>query len=246
MCTVSYLPLSDGFILTSNRDESTLRKPALAPKLYPVFGETVCYPKDLEAHGTWIAASGEFTLCLLNGAFEKHISLPPYRKSRGLVLLDFFRFRNVKAFVSSYDFTGIEPFTMVLVEKKEKTILHELRWDGQKKYVQEPDTETPHIWSSTTLYTPEIIAQREAWFARWILENPDFSQNAILNFHRFGGNNDPANNLIMTRPDQKETISITSVQAKGDDQKMVYEDLLSSLLCRCSIPSNLPHAIATL
>ena len=54
MCTVTYLPLeNDGFILTSNRDESPMRK-TIPPKKYLENGVELAYPKDQLAGGTWI------------------------------------------------------------------------------------------------------------------------------------------------------------------------------------------------
>ena len=52
MCTVTYLPQeNDGFILTSNRDESPMRK-TIPPKKYVENGVELIYPKDQLAGGT--------------------------------------------------------------------------------------------------------------------------------------------------------------------------------------------------
>jgi hypothetical protein len=52
MCTVTYLPLKDNnFILTSNRDETPLRK-TIPPKTYVESGVELIYPKDELAGGT--------------------------------------------------------------------------------------------------------------------------------------------------------------------------------------------------
>ena len=87
MCTVTYLPLeNDGFILTSNRDESPMRK-TIPPKKYLENGVELAYPKDQLAGGTWIGASTKNRLvCLLNGAFKKHERNSYYKMSRGLVV----------------------------------------------------------------------------------------------------------------------------------------------------------------
>jgi uncharacterized protein with NRDE domain len=94
MCTVSYLPLpSAGYILTSNRDEAPERPTALPINHYRIGERTVYFPKDPQAGGTWIATTGdESTICLLNGGFVPHIAAPGhhYRKSRGMVVLDYF------------------------------------------------------------------------------------------------------------------------------------------------------------
>ena len=113
MCTVTYLPQSgNSFILTSNRDEDVLRQTALPIDKYKINNVQVYYPKDPKAGGTWIATgSNGFTVCLFNGAFKAHKSTHNYRKSRGLVLLDFFNYQNQYDFIAQYDFSNIEPFS---------------------------------------------------------------------------------------------------------------------------------------
>ncbi len=132
MCTVTYLPLpSAGFVLTSTRDERSIRKAAIPPREYDVHGGMVFYPKDPDAGGTWIASAvSGYSLCLLNGGFKIHESRPPYRLSRGLVLLDFYKYNNVASFRDHYDFKGIEPFTLLILGHPQRS-LDELRWDGQ-------------------------------------------------------------------------------------------------------------------
>ena len=59
MCTVTYLPLpNNNFILTSNRDETPLRK-TIPPKTYIENGVALIYPKDELAGGTWIGTSNK-------------------------------------------------------------------------------------------------------------------------------------------------------------------------------------------
>ena len=91
MCTVTYLPLKDGFIITSNRDEGLLRKPAEVPKVLVNGKLKILFPRDGDAGGTWICtAEGGRTVCLMNGALCGIITNPRTGKSRGLVVLNFF------------------------------------------------------------------------------------------------------------------------------------------------------------
>jgi hypothetical protein len=229
MCTVTFLPLEhEGFILTSNRDERPDRKKALPPQLYQVFDSQVVFPKDAQANGTWIAATENgFTLCLLNGAFETHTHKPPYRLSRGLMLLDFFKFKNVQRFVKEYDFTGIEPFTLLIINETSKLSLTEIRWDeAEKLTVTEKDTNQPHIWSSATLYPLPIRQQRENWFAEWLLHKEKYEVEDILHFHHFGGTGNKNNDILMDRG-VIETVSITAIRHYEQKKEITYEDLLS-------------------
>jgi uncharacterized protein with NRDE domain len=164
MCTVTYLPLgNDEFCLTSNRDETPSRQPM---ELYYDEANNLLFPKEPKHGGTWISASADNRLvCLLNGAFQKHKHEPPYRRSRGLVVLDYFEYGTTAQFVTNYYFDGIEPFTMVIVDNGK---LFDFRWDGAAKHLLELDPEKPHIWSSSTLYNDEIKNKRIAWFQNWL------------------------------------------------------------------------------
>ena len=66
MCTVTFIPTSSGFVITSNRDESVARKRALAPIEYEINGCKITFPKDPQAGGTWIAKSDSKVIVLLN------------------------------------------------------------------------------------------------------------------------------------------------------------------------------------
>ncbi|MEO0339976.1 MAG: NRDE family protein, partial [Bacteroidota bacterium] len=89
MCTVTFIPQQgQDFILSSNRDEQASRSPQGLSRI-DQFQKELLFPRDTEAGGTWIAASNkDQVVCLLNGAFELHHRQPPYRKSRGIMVLE--------------------------------------------------------------------------------------------------------------------------------------------------------------
>jgi len=229
MCTVTYLPLSNSsFILTSNRDEGQYRKIAIPPEKYSIYGTQVYFPKDADANGTWFAAAEtKFTLCLLNGAFERHEHRPPYRLSRGLMLLDFFKYNNVHDFISQYNFEWIEPFTLLIFEQSPDTSIHEIRWDEKKIYFGMRDATVPLIWSSAQLYPKAVIQQREEWFSSWLKANNKFTMEKIVLFHKTGGTGDSHNDLLMNRDGIVFTVSITSVRREEKEGMMRYEDMIS-------------------
>ncbi|MFN8353997.1 MAG: NRDE family protein [Spirosomataceae bacterium] len=229
MCVLTYLPLyEEGFIFTHSRDESIGRPKAIAPRQYSVHQQLVIYPKDAKAGGTWMATSSEFTLCLLNGAFQKHTSQPPYRQSRGMVIPDFFRYNSVFDFVRSYDFSGIEPFTLVVVDTLGKYEMTEMRWDAHDLTVTVKDNRVPHIWSSVTLYPPAICQERERWFGNWLALHPTYNSEDILQFHLHGGNGDRNNDMRMNRNGELLTQCIMQVQRGSNHRYTVtYQDLLA-------------------
>jgi uncharacterized protein with NRDE domain len=156
MCTVTYLPLNNGnFILTSNRDETPLRK-TLPPKKYEENNVELTYPKDALAGGTWIGTSNKNRLvCLLNGGFEKHQRKLPYKMSRGIIVKNILSVDNAVSYINDFDFDNIEPFTLVLVDWNINLTTYELIWDGSKKHFTKL-AQKPKIWSSSTLYTEEM------------------------------------------------------------------------------------------
>jgi len=231
MCTVSFLPTGgNNFILTSNRDEKDSREIAIPPQNFVHHHINIIYPQDPRGKGTWIAASENgFTLCLLNGGFMYHKSKPPYKKSRGVVLLDFYKFNNVNQFVVNYDFKGIEPFTLIIVDYKSSMKLYELRWDGKQIHLSFKDHKLTHIWSSVTLYTKEVILEREQWFKEWKQEQKEgYDPVSIKNFHMFGGKGDKENDLMMKR-EGTFTVSVTQVVKNDKVMEMNYSDCIRNI-----------------
>jgi Transport and Golgi organisation 2 len=223
MCTVTYIPNKHGYFLTSSRDENMLRPTAVIPDVYEHNGVSMVYPKDAKANGSWIAftQTGNAAV-LLNGAFVKHISKPPYRKSRGLIFLDIISHQQPEFCFLGMSLNNIEPFTLVLFISG---FLFEARWDGEQKHFVQLDEKENHIWSSATLYTPAIINRRKQWFEKWQMENPYPAAAAIFNFHRFAGDGDNANSVLMNRKDEMLTVSITGIDICMDAATMQHFDL---------------------
>jgi Transport and Golgi organisation 2 len=225
MCVLTYLPTPSGFIFTSNRDESVVREAAIPPRKYEIEGRYVFFPKDPLGGGTWIGGCDTFTLCLLNGGFEKHISTPPYRHSRGKVILDFYKYLDVEIFLQKYNFDNIEPFTLVIINRYNSLIINEIRWTGKEVFSKKLSANEARIWSSVTLYTPQIIQERERWFDIFLQENPNYTADDILKFHHFGGNGDVRNNIKMNRENKLKTLSVTQFSIDSENFVVRYEDL---------------------
>lgn len=222
MCTVTYLPLGENdFILTSSRDVPYARKNAEEPQVYVEDGVELNYPKDGEAGGTWIGTSDKNRLvCLLNGGFYYHTSRSTYKKSRGLIVKELLKVDDIKNGLKQIELTGIEQFTLVIVDWNTELELIEFVWDGKKKHLKKMQQE-PLIWSSSTLYDREVKKLRKEWFVDWQNKN-NFNQKNILNFHRTAGIGDSAIDVLMDRK-VGGTVSITSVLKEKDVISMKYE-----------------------
>jgi hypothetical protein len=182
------------------------------------------FPRDPKGGGTWIAASTTGRVaCLLNGAFKKHHHSPPYRMSRGLIVLDMFRFPTVQGFLKNYRLDNIEPFTLIICEKGS---VHLLVWDEREKHIFRLDPLENHIWSSCTLYGPEIRPKRSQWFEEWLVSGIDKNVETVIQLHKTGGTGDPVNDYVMNRDNKVRTVSITSVLNTPQEITMQYEDIL--------------------
>lgn len=224
MCTVTFIPTgSDGYILTSSRDEKTLRPAATPPFVEKKAGYELVYPRDPQGGGTWIASDSQGTsVCLLNGASQPHIPQYPYRHSRGLVVLDFFKAGNLFDFIDFYDLNNIEPFTLIIVHDYR---IFMFRWDGQQRSLKNSDFSEPRIWSSVTLYDEKVIQKRINWFQSWMAANPVITVDDVLDFHMTAGEGNKKTDIRMERNADIKTISITSVFHFQNNSTMIYKDL---------------------
>lgn len=225
MCTVSFVCSNDKIIITSNRDEKVIRPSATPPKSYTINGKQVLFPKDPKAGGTWFAVDTDGTvLVLLNGADEKHKVQLPYRKSRGLIVLDIISSVSPKLFWDELDLDNIEPFTLVLFQKGQ---LFQLRWNGNQKTTVSLDTHKNHIWSSSTLYPKEIRAKRSDWFYTFLDVNPEISETEMLHFHRYTEEKNQENGLVINRNEEMKTLSITQSVIENSKVTILHCDLMT-------------------
>jgi uncharacterized protein with NRDE domain len=226
MCTVSFVATNGKTIITSNRDEKVIRPSAIEPKNYFINNKKIIFPKDSKAGGTWFAVDEIGTiLVLLNGANEKHQVQLPYRKSRGLIVLDVISSLSPKDFWKEIDLENIEPFTLVLFQNNE---LFQLRWNGFDKETTQLDTNKNHIWSSSTLYPKTIRENRSDWFYNFLDSNPEISDTKMLHFHRYTEEENQENGLVINRNDELKTLSITQSVTEKNKVTILHSDLVSN------------------
>lgn len=231
MCTVTYIPKENGeFILTQNRDEDIKRALATSPIERKINGAKHLFPIDPQGGGTWIGTSetGRFA-SLLNGGSETYSYNPPYRHSRGKVILDYFNFADFNDFYNSYNFNKLEPFTLLLIEDD---VMFELIVNESSIKLKELDRKKPYIYSSTSLYTQNSMEERRLAFFEWYYKSQNISPLDAVKFHH--------NFLFEKEKDKRKvvgdyilnTVSITSIFKNNNRAEILYADQINDLQLR--------------
>lgn len=228
MCTVTYIPKENGeFILTQNRDEDIKRAIATPPIEKIINGHKHLFPIDPQGGGTWIGISESGRIAsLLNGGNELYSYSPPYRHSRGKVILDYFSYPNFDTFYNTYNFNKLEPFTLLVFE--DNTIF-ELIVNESNIRLKELDAKRPHIFSSNSLYTKDSIENRRLIFQEWYYKSLNISQDETMRFHqKFLFENEKDKSRILGEY-ILNTVSITSIFKTFDHAEIYYSDRLNDI-----------------
>lgn len=227
MCTVSFVFSNGKTIISSNRDEKVLRESAIEPRNYCINNKNILFPKDPKAGGTWFAVDENANvLILLNGADKKHKVFLPYRKSRGLIVLDIISSPSPKDFWNEIDLENIEPFTLVLFQNSQ---LFQLRWNGNQKETLVLDESKNHVWSSATLYSKEIREKRSEWFYSFLEKITFPSAIEMFHFHRNTEKENLKNGLVINRNEEMKTLSITQAILEKNKGEVAHHDLITNL-----------------
>lgn len=226
MCTVTYIPYKENIFITSNRDESPDRRSKGLTSRHDAGQHVIHYPLDAESNGSWIAMTDTGrSVCLLNGGFAPFIPDSSYRMSRGQVVIDAAAADDISHFTEHYNFEGIAPFTLLLYEKDR---FLQIVWDGFKRHIEELSPAEPQLWSSVTLYPPEVRAWRKQLFEEWIIDRKSFDRDSIMAFHCLK-KGDAVNDFVMNRQDMVKTLSVTSIQLQKDKGSLLHLDLERNL-----------------
>ncbi len=226
MCTLTYYPRGrTGYILTSNRDENTARTPASLPVIRQDGHTRMLMPVD-EKGGSWLGISSRWrAACLLNGAFGPHTPQLPYRKSRGLVLLDALRWPDLPSFFRDYPLRGIEPFTLVTVNQKPARQVFTFRWDGRERYLEENNPGQPRIWSSMMLYPENVREAEEKRFTGFLENHPRVDWRDLLDFNLESTYRQKVQRYGLHPIPVLKTTAIASIRAGQTFYRFYYEDL---------------------
>lgn len=227
MCTVTYVPINPcEFVFTSNRDEK-IQRIASPPRTVEINGSEVFFPVDNKAGGSWIASNDKGRVCcLLNGENDRQDNLKQYKHSRGLLIIESFKYDSIHDFFTDCDLTNIQAFTMIVVETNPLMRVYEFRWEKQQKYLTEHNATKAQIWSSTNLYSEKTRKRKEDWFNIWMskIKQP-ITPRHILQFHSLHNGHDLKLDVIIKREQDIQTVSVTQICVSPKFVSMQYNDL---------------------
>lgn len=225
MCTVTYYKDQNKTIITSNRDENIQRPHAIPPRKLIDGSNWVYCPIDPQSNGTWFGVKNDKSVfVLLNGADIKHVPNPPYRKSRGLILLDIIKSTHFSDEWEAIDLSGIEPFTIIAFVNMSLT---QLRWNGSSKTIYAFDANTEHLWSSSTLYNQEVMQKRKNWFSEFLHQKRKVNAQDLMDFHTNTQKDDAENGLIINRMGITVTRNITQYALENGNLSITHLDLIT-------------------
>lgn len=222
MCTLSWKPLEDGYVLFFNRDESRSRVTAQGPTLRQKNGVDFLAPTDGARGGTWLLVNAHgISIALLNNYVTTSPAVVANASSRGFLPLNCSDCASVIEaidHIAKMSLNDYPPFHLVVAATNEAVML---TWDGGAC--------TPAVLRSsgemltTSMFRPKLIAQaRDEIFTSVVGDMTDAKPETLKAFHWFEGP-DGANSIKMSRPDAcTHSISEITVSLRNETANFQY------------------------
>lgn len=160
MCTLSFLPVEDGFHLLMNRDEHRSRPAAFPPRLHPCGNLRAIYPSE-QGGGTWIGTNGSGLTAALINWYSRPRLAGQAAFSRGLIiptLLSSESSAGASLLLRNLPLHRLDPFRLFLFEAATRTVTS-ISSDG--KHTKEVELAwKPGHWFSSGYDEAEAIRVR--------------------------------------------------------------------------------------
>ena len=221
MCTVSFLPKSEGFYLAMNRDEKRERFAALAPAIVEPGSHRAMFPRE-PTGGTWISANDSgVCLALINWhRIKRQPKSDPL--SRGLVVKELAgkcTAHEIAAAVRKLPVRKLRPFRLIAIMPRERSVI-EWRWNLQRLAVRNHEWQRQHWFSSGF---DELRAELERRRVCDANDEPAVEKLSWLRrLHRSHAPKRGPFSICMHRPDAT-TVSYTEIEVSRKRAKMCYK-----------------------
>ncbi len=216
MCTLSWKPLENSYVLFFNRDENRSRAAARAPTLQQRNGVEYLSPTDGERGGTWLLVNAHgISIGLLNNYAASQAVTKVDPSSRGMLPLSCSDCASVAAAISRVEampLADFPPFHLVVSGKNEATVLS---WNGQN-CISTTLNPSGAMLTTSAFRSKTVAKSRHETFAMLVGDMAAASPAQLSAFHRHEGDAG-ATGIRMSRPDAC-THSISQIIVSMDDQ----------------------------
>ncbi len=224
MCTLTFVPTENGYLVGMNRDELFSRPRALPPKIFVKGAMEMVYPRE-PSGGTWIACNSQGNLlALLNWNGNESYNLGEKRRTRGLVIPELAGESDLSATDSNFrrmNLHGVFPFRLVGFFRNER-IINEWRWDGMARRKLEFSWARKH-WFSSSLSDSLAEKERGRTCEAAAGESAAGSNGWLRRLHRSHVPGPGPFSVCVHRQDAA-TVSYTEVRYCGTQVSMDYLD----------------------
>ena len=229
MCTVTIVPVGNGFRLGCNRDERRDRAPALPPAVHGLSHRTAIFPVDPAGPGTWVGVNDtRLAAALLNRSTDSTAPLGRTRRcSRGLIipyLLECASLAEALHRSAAVDPSDFDRFRLAMVQRGTVATLTS---DGAELAVEVTDLARPMMLTSSSLGDALVEKPRRRLFERLFAGEERSWVQAQRLFHRHQWQSRRGISVRMERADAK-TVSQTFVSVRGSAIELQYRALESA------------------
>lgn len=229
MCTVTIVPVGDGFRLGCNRDERRDRAPALPPAVHGLSRRTAMFPVDPAGPGTWVGVNdASLAAALLNRTPDSAV---PHdrrrRRSRGVIipyLLECESMIDALQRGAAVDPNDFNRFRVALVQRGRVATLTS---DGTDVAVEVNDLTRPMMLTSSSLGDEFVERPRQRLFERFFGGEECSWTEAQIRFHSHQWRSRRDISVRMERADAK-TVSHTFVSVTDSAIELRYRALESA------------------
>lgn len=225
MCTLTIVPLQDGFRLVVNRDEQRSRASALAPREHRVDGRTCLWPVDGKEGGTWLAASETgLVMSVQNVNPDPRPALPRGVVSRGHIIPPMMGLTNPADALLALENLALETFAPFRLVAADARAIIEARWNRETLSITRRPMQA--VCFTTSGLGDHLVTDRLSLFDEFVQERgvTEAMQDA---FHAHEWPDRAHLSVRMSRPDAR-TVSVAAVRVtrtgSGVRCEMSYTD----------------------
>ena len=223
MCTLSWIPCLDGYVLVFSRDERRTRPKALPPSVRVIDGVSFLAPTDPEGGGTWVSSnSAGVTIALANRYHDTFAAEPARRESRGRLVLGLASALSVGEVEDRMNVTPLDRydgFTLMALEPGMPARL--FGWDGRALTASSRADAGLLIASSAKSEAAAIAARAEALHS--LARAEGWTRRTLLQAHAGHVPSAGTLSICMHRSDAS-TVSLTHIEVDAARVAMAYHD----------------------